>query len=341
MPRVTRTPASGSRPRASPRGGKTPPSSPLKFRCSEHGCPWSFNRQSDLSRHMTRHLSAEMKDRQMLKCPIDGCIHKTLQRSNLMTHFHAKHSGLRPHMCDKSTYCAADPSCLNKHMRSRHGYTSGTMQHKKHIATSSPAAFHVLPVESGSPLSFWDEAFNAASASCTSSECSFEFESISLSPSESSESSGFSSLPMTPGGLLFPAAPYPVSSSASSSSADSLSFPCSPTSDCWQWDPSFETACFAMSSADVPCTSSQGLAHFNAGEGISFFPTVDNLGPTLFPPVEQLQYLEKPEERLLFASPLFELAYPLPSDFDLPAELQGHIPVPDAFAGEWNNVLAF
>ncbi|KAJ7743037.1 hypothetical protein DFH07DRAFT_979771 [Mycena maculata] len=42
-------------------GGKQPPFPPRRFRCPEEGCPWSYHRNSDLTRHLPKHLSAEAK----------------------------------------------------------------------------------------------------------------------------------------------------------------------------------------------------------------------------------------------------------------------------------------
>ncbi|KAJ7893369.1 hypothetical protein B0H14DRAFT_3671857 [Mycena olivaceomarginata] len=71
-------------------------------------------------------MSSEEREKQTYKCPQPGCTHQSLQKSNLTTHFNAKHSGLKPHVCKKCTYCAADPACLYRHMVALHNYAPGT-----------------------------------------------------------------------------------------------------------------------------------------------------------------------------------------------------------------------
>ncbi|KAJ7364546.1 hypothetical protein DFH08DRAFT_950115 [Mycena albidolilacea] len=138
MPRVATTSTSRSHKLAD---GKMPPSPPRRVRCPESSCPWSFKNQTDLSRHMPRHMSPEERKKQMYKCPQPGCTHRSLQKSNLQTHYNAKHSGLKPHVCKKCAYCVADPSCLHKDMVAVHQYIPGTTPRKCRSAASLiPAA---------------------------------------------------------------------------------------------------------------------------------------------------------------------------------------------------------
>ncbi|KAJ7617359.1 hypothetical protein FB45DRAFT_1104760 [Roridomyces roridus] len=115
MPRVASTPI--TRPHKSSRSGKVPPKTPLKYSCTDSGCPWSFSRPSDLARHAKRHLSQEEKETTMLRCNIGDCDFKCLQKSNLDTHRNATHFGIKPHVCRKCGYRSADPSSMNRHNR--------------------------------------------------------------------------------------------------------------------------------------------------------------------------------------------------------------------------------
>jgi hypothetical protein len=46
-------------------------------------------------------------------------------------------SGLKPHVCKKCTYCAADPACLYRHMVALHNYAPGTVPRKGRLSTHS------------------------------------------------------------------------------------------------------------------------------------------------------------------------------------------------------------
>ncbi|KAJ7741157.1 hypothetical protein DFH07DRAFT_59043 [Mycena maculata] len=295
MPRVA---TNSSRSHTSPASGKTPPCPPLRFPCPEQGCPWSYDRQSDLKRHSVRHMSPEEKSRRMYACPEIGCTHKALQKSNLATHYNAKHSGLKPHICTKCSYCAADPSCLHKHMRTIHGYVSGTQPRKKRSAAVSElfdtisSPFAVAVSSSGSPGSS-----GSRWTASPSPAASFDSLPSPLSPAPSvCSSDDCYSFPTTPDAhaIFYPYMPSPASST------DSSMPPSSTVSDDWMWDPSFEAACQAMGDwcASVPPTAlpaapamfypAENMGSFASGCGPSdFFPASFDItsDPFAFPSV--------------------------------------------------------
>ncbi|KAJ7093502.1 hypothetical protein C8R44DRAFT_890725 [Mycena epipterygia] len=97
-----------------------PPFPPRHVRCPEPGCPWGYHRSNDLKRHSLAHMSSEEKAAAMFVCKEPNCKHMTLQKSNMETHYNAKYSGLKPHICNQCAYCAADPSSLHHHKRAVH-----------------------------------------------------------------------------------------------------------------------------------------------------------------------------------------------------------------------------
>ncbi|KAJ7093158.1 hypothetical protein C8R44DRAFT_399692 [Mycena epipterygia] len=101
----------------------------------EH-CGACMKRNTDLPRHMLIH--AKDKEEFMFACPIPGCTHKTLQKSNLATHIRT-HTRTKPHKCpeyfpngQKCDFATADPSSLHRHRKRKHGY-----QPKSSMTTSS------------------------------------------------------------------------------------------------------------------------------------------------------------------------------------------------------------
>ncbi|KAJ7445785.1 hypothetical protein B0H11DRAFT_402208 [Mycena galericulata] len=101
----------------------------------EH-CGASMKRISDLRRHMLIH--AKNKEEFMYTCPVEGCSHATLQKSNLATHIRT-HTRAKPHKCpeylpngQKCDFATADPSSLHRHRKRKHGY-----QPRLSTATSS------------------------------------------------------------------------------------------------------------------------------------------------------------------------------------------------------------
>ncbi|KAJ7475046.1 hypothetical protein FB451DRAFT_1174448 [Mycena latifolia] len=153
MPRGARTPASRSH--NMPTGGKAPPFPPLPNRCPEAGCPWSFARKGCLKRHSRKHMSSEEREEHMIHCAEPGCTHKTLQRSNMNTHYIAKHTGLKPHIRTECTYCAADPSCLYRHILALHPGSEREMnvpRSRKAKQSVPSATFPELASPAASPL---------------------------------------------------------------------------------------------------------------------------------------------------------------------------------------------
>ncbi|KAJ7184190.1 hypothetical protein C8R46DRAFT_1208425 [Mycena filopes] len=89
-------------------------------------CGASMKRVADLPRHMLLH--AKNKEEFMFTCPVAGCTHQTLQRSNLDTHIRT-HTRAKPHKCpeylpngQKCIFATADPSSLHRHRKRKHGY---------------------------------------------------------------------------------------------------------------------------------------------------------------------------------------------------------------------------
>ncbi|KAJ7479635.1 hypothetical protein FB451DRAFT_162910 [Mycena latifolia] len=295
MPRVARTPASRSH--TLPTGGKTPPFPPLPIRCSEPGCPWSFARKGCLKRHSAKHMSPEEREKQMIHCSEPGCTHKTMQQSNMNTHYTARHTGLKPHMCAECAYCAADPSCLYRHMLALHpasdGVTSTSRSRKAKNLT--PPATSPDAVEPASPSAFLDYLDAARSAwttpSPSSSTVSLPFSlGYPSSPSHDdqltpdawttpSPSSSTESLPsppdpsadelFVPDGHFYPDASSP-SSSESLSNAELA----------WMWSPDFRDACAAVGIvAPIPLPDP---ALHQPAENVASFVLADD--PSLFFP---------------------------------------------------------
>ncbi|KAJ7150524.1 hypothetical protein C8R43DRAFT_1191804 [Mycena crocata] len=247
MPRAPTSHASRSRKTTT--AGKAPPSPPLRHCCTK--CEWSFPRKSDLARHSSSaHMSPEQQLALMHSCPIDGCSYKALQKSNLITHFNAKHSGLKPHTCSKCVYRAADPSCLNKHMRSIHGERAGT-QKRKAKSEGLSAAFQQTLESTLSAYPVAARSYTDYPEQSTSSwtPCPAPLYSFDSSPSPASCSSSmfaedqFATLPPV-ATLDEPFLFYGFSPSPSTSSESSTS-----TSPPLMWDAEFDNACHAMSAA--------------------------------------------------------------------------------------------
>ncbi|KAJ7847758.1 hypothetical protein B0H14DRAFT_3138454 [Mycena olivaceomarginata] len=317
MPRVATTSTSRSQKLAD---GKVPPSPPLRVRCPESSCPWSFRTQTDLRRHMPRHMSAEEREKQMYKCPHPGCTHQSLQKSNLQTHFNSKHSGLKPHVCKKCTYCASDPSSLHRHMVAIHKYVSGTTPRKRRsiAPSSSIPAFGepILPVSPSSDYS--DYTSDAWSAGASPSPSSSAYSHFSPSPPSSSSSDE----------ELF----------AFISSPPSL--PTSPTGpNGWMWDAHFEEAFFPTceKSSVVEFTPSPEPALQYPAQGIDFLAAGHDAA-TFLPTCFDIEQQQEPlfGDSLLFFQPPPAASYELETFSSCGFK---DVVSPNAFVGEWNGAL--
>ncbi|KAJ6592374.1 hypothetical protein B0H19DRAFT_1364931 [Mycena capillaripes] len=280
MPRVATT--STFRTHKLPTGGRIPPCPPLKVRCPEPDCPWSFKTPTDLRRHTPRHMSPEERERQMYKCPEPGCTHKSLQKSNLETHYVAKHTGLKPHVCKQCTYCAADPSCLHRHMRAIHAYVSRSAPPRKRSAAR--ASFIPATVETASPSSDYAESSTSSWSVSPSPASSTDYlsPSVSYSPSASFDDQYTSYSPLAMSDALLH--PHSSASSPNSSTHSSLpssthaSLPASPSFDSsnnWKWDDAFESGCFAIhaqiQTQQHTTTPASWPAMQHPAEGVDFF----------------------------------------------------------------------
>ncbi|KAJ7131675.1 hypothetical protein C8R43DRAFT_1024248 [Mycena crocata] len=123
---------------------------PLPLKGEDNGatcviCGLYLRRNTDLPRHMLIHS----KDKQslMFTCPMDGCGHQTLQKSNLATHIRT-HTRAKPHKCPeyfsnghKCDFSTADPSSLHRHRKRKHGYTPRPKPTSPPIGYSPPQPY--------------------------------------------------------------------------------------------------------------------------------------------------------------------------------------------------------
>ncbi|KAF8212615.1 hypothetical protein K438DRAFT_2009971 [Mycena galopus ATCC 62051] len=346
MPRVATTSTSRSHKLAE--GGKTPPNPPLRLRCPQDDCPWSFRTQTDLKRHLPRHMSHEEREKQydlfiaarvssltiflrMYKCPQPGCSHKSLQKSNLETHYVSKHTGIKPHVCKQCTYCASDPSCLHRHMRAVHAYVSGTAPRKKRSDEYSATVPAVAePTTAGSSAADYSE-FIADSWTGASSPSSSTYSPFSPAPGTFSDEEFASD-----NEILYPNFP------SSSSSSTDFFLPASPTgSSEWMWEEAFEAPlfppCEKSSVANIVLETRPTAAPViqYPAEGIDFF--AGGLDTTVL--TGDVQQQQPCDESLLFTLPsLYD-----PASYALDAfsscGFQEGMCIPTAFVGEWNGAL--
>lgn len=170
-------------------------------------------------------MSPAEKAKLMFKCPEHRCTHKTLQKSNLITHYNAKHSGVRPYICNECNYCAADPSCLYRHTLALH--PSASQQPRVRKADSVTAQFPFTLERAGSPVPSLDSLPGLASW-------------LAFSPAPSS-SSDTDSLPS-------------LSSSPSPSAPEDLPAPFYPAPSAPEayWAPTLEEACRVLGTSIEP-----------------------------------------------------------------------------------------
>ncbi|KAF7345280.1 Transcriptional repressor CTCF-like [Mycena sanguinolenta] len=250
----------------------------------QNGCPWSFRTKTDLRRHLPRHMAPEEREKQygffsallslstncrrMYKCSHPGCTHKSLQKSNVDTHFISKHTGLKPHVCKHCPYSTSDPACLHRHMRSIHAYVSGTAPHRRKSNAASAIPGRSIPTSPG-PSSDYSDLSSAAP-----SPFSFEYPNSSPSPMASpSNSSPSLEEPFPYNASSVPDVLYGAHASAPPAPSD-YSLSTSPTTSAdWMWDQTFEAALFSHDDAKNFATSTSGecpLAMQFPAEGIDF-----------------------------------------------------------------------
>ncbi|KAJ7168120.1 hypothetical protein C8R43DRAFT_136776 [Mycena crocata] len=117
----------------------------------EH-CGASMRRNTDLPRHMLLH--AKNKEEFMFTCPVEGCTHATLQKSNLATHIRT-HTRAKPHKCpeyysngQKCDFATADPSSLHRHRKRKHDYQPRSSTTTTNAPTASGSGTREKSIES-------------------------------------------------------------------------------------------------------------------------------------------------------------------------------------------------
>ncbi|KAJ6483500.1 hypothetical protein C8R47DRAFT_1217583 [Mycena vitilis] len=131
MPRVATYPSRPSKLNG-PARRRTPPFPPLKVLCPHPGYPWSYRSQTDLNRHLPQHMSPAEREKLMHECTAPGCTFQCLQKSNLNTHFTAKHTDVKPYACADCLYRTADPAPFCRHKSATmHEYVSGSEKRKR------------------------------------------------------------------------------------------------------------------------------------------------------------------------------------------------------------------
>ncbi|KAK7043489.1 hypothetical protein R3P38DRAFT_2884773, partial [Favolaschia claudopus] len=193
------------------KNGKTPPYPPLQHKCSHEGCDWSYKNPTDLSRHTARHLSPEEREKLMHHCPFPGCTHKSLQKSNMKTHYTSKHTTEKPYTCNQCDFGTSDPSCYHRHMCGQHGYVPGTEPRKRKSAAAMDIIMpDVVVVES--------EVEVPVASGSGSSPSPSPADAASTSPAPSTPSSCYEL------GYPYDVAPYDLDSTYLSSSSSGVDF---------------------------------------------------------------------------------------------------------------------
>ncbi|KAJ7263629.1 hypothetical protein B0H12DRAFT_283106 [Mycena haematopus] len=334
MPRVATTSTSRSHKLAD--GGKMPPCPPLRLRCPQDSCPWSFRTQTDLRRHLPRHMSPEEREKQMYKCPQAGCTHKSLQKSNLETHFISKHTGSKPHVCKQCTYCTSDPSCLHRHMRAAHAYVSRTAPRKKRSGASSASSSVSSLSIPASPASDYSEF----TADVDSSSYAHVMDSPSSCASSSSDEVFAYNTPFSVTDVLYLDATFPFPTSSPSPSTHFSYLPASPC-DSADWTQDAALFLHPQYAAKNPYGSAVGVVEVEPpviqypAEGIDFFRVGWDAAVSyeMEPQQQEPQYMFVPP-------PVYEydFAYAVEpfSTFDLESATMG---IPSTFGGEWVEAL--
>ncbi|KAF7350581.1 C2h2 finger domain [Mycena sanguinolenta] len=356
MPRVPTTPTT-SRPPKPAEGGKVPPNPPLSLLCPKNGCPWSFRTKTDLRRHLPRHMSPEDREKRMHRCPDPGCSHKSLQKSNVDTHYRSKHSGLKPLACKDCEFRASDPSTFHRHMRSMHAYVSGTAPRRtKASGASGASAIRIpepqssLPVPPASNSSFGSWSGPSSSSSPSSSTYS-DFPPTPPLPVASTSSRPEEvfvyNTPFAVTGLYANPAAYTGSTSSAAPTSSPLvnQFPCLPAShgtiSSAEWQAAFEAAallpcdaqdfCIDATAAGVEYPSTQYPA-----EGINSL--LDGMGARWDADTAVAAAYEQQYEQacMVVPPPMYEqqpVSAPYSMAFGFQQNMGLRMPIP--FVGEW------
>ncbi|KAJ7486338.1 hypothetical protein B0H11DRAFT_2015741 [Mycena galericulata] len=336
-------------------GGKQPPFPPRRYRCSEEGCPWSYHRKSDLERHRPKHMSEEEKRSYMIICPEPNCTHATLQKSNIITHYNSRHTGLKPYLCDECSYCASDPSCMYHHRRALHGYVPGRKLRALKRESSSDDLLDVRTSFSDDAGQSTAPAYPQSTSSCDADwapsppATSTSFDSFP-SPSESS-SPTFGSATSPVGGCSTPESAYATYSPASSpgaaspsASASSFESP-SPTDVTpwpWFWTPTpagYESMFGSCDSDMVAATARPGPPMLYPAERTMHFSAQEQEQEQMLL-TEILAYLAEPPLHAPAPMPM-PIFYPscTTDAYGFPALFVAQLENVRPFEGEWHGVI--
>lgn len=108
---------------------------PIPVQCSI--CHKVICRKGDLPRHMLTHASN--KEELKFPCPVPGCDHRTLQKSNLQTHI-GTHTGKGLHYCPDCPFASTESSRVMEHRKKYHGYRPNPPSHYGRRASRRSAA---------------------------------------------------------------------------------------------------------------------------------------------------------------------------------------------------------